>query len=436
MPGDASLPHENTTHENTTIFPRPIRLLIIDDDSIDRQRYQAFLRNGGQDQFLVTEASSAVDGIDWLTRQEFDCVVLDYRLPGVDGLSLLQSLHQNKRVRSLPPVVMMTGQGSETVAVDAMKLGTADYLRKEELNAEAFCRAIRNAVDRTRLRYKVLEKRKLLQAANAELKQRADEMQRLYHVVSHELKTPLTAVREFIALVLDGVAGPLMHPDQKEYLQHALDGCDQIARHVNDLSDSARLESQKLTLTPAAVRVEKLVDFAVASLRSITAEKRLKLSTHIAPNLPPVRADELRVSQVLGNLLGNAAKFTAAGGEISLRVAPMEGSPDQIEFSVTDTGCGIAPEHLDLVFNRLYQVPQKGEASLAGGLGLGLSIARELVQLHGGRLTVQSTVGQGSTFKFHLAASKDHVLTARSAESRATLAQAAPVQASGRAQAK
>jgi signal transduction histidine kinase len=149
-----------------------------------------------------------------------------------------------------------------------------------------------------------------------------------------------------------------------------------------------------------------------------------------------VRADELRVSQVLGNLLGNAAKFTAAGGEISLRVAPMEGSPDQIEFSVTDTGCGIPAEHLDLIFNRLYQVPQMGEASLGGGLGLGLSIARELVQLHGGRLTVQSTVGRGSTFKFHLAASKDAVLTPRSAESRATLAQAAPPQASGRAQAK
>ncbi len=426
MPADVSLPHENTT-----TLPRPIRLLIIDDDSIDRLRYQSFLRGGGEDQFLVTEASSAVDGIDWLTRQEFDCVVLDYRLPGLDGLSLLQSLHQNKHIRSLPPVVMMTGQGSETVAVDAMKLGTADYMRKEELNSESFRRAIRNAVDRTRLRSKVLEKRKLLQAANAELKQRADEMQRLYHVVSHELKTPLTAVREFIALVLDEVAGPLAHPDQKEYLQHALDGCDQIAQHVNDLSDSARLESQKLSLTPAAVRVEKLVEFAVASVRPTAVEKRLKLTTQIAPNLPPVRADELRVSQVLGNLLGNAAKFTPAGGEILLRVSPMVDSPEQIEFSVTDTGCGISAEHLDLIFNRLYQVPQMGGASLAGGLGLGLSIARELVQLHGGQLTVQSTVGRGSTFRFTLAAAQPTVLAPRPA-SDATVT---PLQAFGRAQA-
>jgi signal transduction histidine kinase len=390
-----------TAQDNQDIA-RPFRLLIIDDDSIDRQSYLRFLSGDKTNSYIVIEASSALEGARLLAEGPYDCVVLDYQLPGTDGLSLLQSFRESADGTPPSPVVMMTGQGNESIAVEAMKLGIADYLIKDGLSAESFRRAIKNAVARWRLDMAVAEKSRRLESANTELKQRAEEMLRLYHVVSHELKTPLTAVREFIALVLDGIAGPLQSADQKTFLEHALDGCDQIARHVNDLSDSARLENTKLRLNLAPVRPERIISFALASIRNIAVAKGLSLKTEITPNLPHMLADEVRLSQILGNLLGNAAKFTPPQGEIALLAQFKPGSSREIEITVRDSGCGIAPEHLGKIFNRLYQVPHAGDDLMGSGLGLGLSIARELVELHGGRLRVESTLGLGSTFKFDL----------------------------------
>jgi len=390
------------TAQDAQEIARPFRLLIIDDDLIDRQSYLRFLSGDKACAYIVIEASSALEGARLLAEGPYDCVVLDYRLPGTDGLSLLQSFRESTGSTPPSPVVMMTGQGNESIAVEAMKLGIADYLVKDGLSAEAFRRAIKNAVGRWRLNMAIAEKGRRLESANTELKHRAEEMQRLYHVVSHELKTPLTAVREFIALVLDGIAGPLQSEDQKTFLEHALDGCDQIARHVNDLSDSARLENTKLRLNLAPVRPERIISFALASIRHIALAKGLTLRTEITPNLPAVLADEVRLSQILGNLLGNAAKFTPPQGEIALLAQFKPGSCSEIEITVSDSGCGIAPEHLDKIFNRLYQVPHAGDDLLGSGLGLGLSIARELVQLHGGELRVESRLGLGSAFKFDL----------------------------------
>jgi len=401
------------TAQDTLDIARPFRLLIIDDDSIDRQSYLRFLAGDKTSSYIVIEASSALEGARLLAEGPYDCVVLDYRLPGTDGLSLLQAFRESKGATPPSPVVMMTGQGNESIAVEAMKLGIADYLVKDGLSAEAFRRAIKNAVARWRLHVDVAEKSRRLEHANTELKQRAEEMQRLYHVVSHELKTPLTAVREFIALVLDGIAGPLQSEDQKTFLEHALDGCDQIARHVNDLSDSSRLENVKLRLNLAPVRPERIISFALASIRHIALAKGLKLKTEITPNLPAVLADEVRLSQILGNLLGNAAKFTPPHGEIALLAQFKPGSTSAIEITVSDSGCGIAPEHVDKIFNRLYQVPHAGDDLMGSGLGLGLSIAREMVQLHGGELRVESTLGLGSTFKFDLPTSSTEPVSAR-----------------------
>ena len=401
------------TAQDTQDIARPFRLLIIDDDSIDRQSYLRFLAGDKTSSYIVIEASSALEGARLLAEGPYDCVVLDYRLPGTDGLSLLQSFRESTGPTPPSPVVMMTGQGNESIAVEAMKRGIADYLVKDGLSAEAFRRAIKNAVARWRLHVDVAEKSRRLEHANMELKQRAEEMQRLYHVVSHELKTPLTAVREFIALVLDGIAGPLQSEDQKTFLEHALDGCDQIARHVNDLSDSSRLENVKLQLNLAPVRPARIISFALASIRHIALAKGLKLKTEITPNLPAVLADEVRLSQILGNLLGNAAKFTPPHGEIALLAQFKPGSTAAIEITVSDSGCGIAPEHLDKIFNRLYQVPHAGDDLMGSGLGLGLSIARELVELHGGELRVESTLGLGSTFKFDLPTSSSEPQSAR-----------------------
>ncbi len=378
----------------------PVRLLIVDDDPVDRQTYLRHLGADPDNAYIVIEAATADEGIKLLNDGPYDCIVLDYRLPGADGLAVFEAIRANEHDGPLPPVIMMTGQGSEAVAVEAMRSGVADYLPKDGLTAKALQRAITNAVEKWRLRLTLKEKNQRLATANAELKERAAELRRVYHAVSHELKTPLTAVREFIALVLDGVPAPLVSAENKAFLEHALDGCDQMSAQVNDLVDATRLEMRKLELKIEAVRLERIVEFALASIRETAKAKRIELVTELAPNLPMVAADPVRCTQILGNLLGNAAKFTNTGGVITVRVHPSERRPDCIEIAVTDTGCGIAPEHQRQIFERLYQIPRAGEDLMSSGLGLGLSIARELAGLHGGQLTVESTVGVGSTFRF------------------------------------
>lgn len=394
---------ESVFHPHETAGIRgPIRLLLIDDDDVDRHRFLRYLRSDERNYYVITEAATAEAGAELLSDGDYDCIVLDYRLPGADGMALYQTFVGAESGERMPPVIMMTGHGSETIAVEALKCGIADYLTKDGLTAKALQRSINNAVDRWRLRRSLSEKNRHLAQANAELKRQAFELQRVYHSVSHELKTPLTAVREFIALMLDGVVGPVNSAQQSEFLEHALEGCDQMTQHLNDLIDSARLDIGKLRLKLEPVRVSWIVDFAMASIRQMAKAKSLQLEAVVTPDLPAVSADPVRLTQILGNLLGNAAKFTETEGRIILTARPAAGDAGHVEFSVKDTGCGIPPEYLSQVFDRLFQVSSAGDELMGSGLGLGLSIAQQLVHLHGGKLRVESEVGRGSSFSFSL----------------------------------
>jgi signal transduction histidine kinase len=390
--------------QDTDVLRTPIRLLIIDDDMVDRQIYLRFLQTDERNTYVVTEAASAEEGIRLIRDQIYDCILLDYRLPASDGLAMYRTLTGTERGPSIAPVIMMTGQGNESVAVAAMKSGISDYLTKEGLTPKAMQRAITNAVDRLRLRRSLSEKNRHLAETNAELKRRTAELERVYHSVSHELKTPLTAVREFVALVLDGVAGPAPTMGQRSFLEHAIDGCDQMNHHLNDLIDSSRLDTGKLQLKLLPTRANRVIEFALASIRAVARAKNVTLKSHVSTEIPLVLADPLRLGQILGNLLSNAAKFTEPGGTIVLRAGPAAERADEVEFEISDNGCGIAPEHIPQIFDRLFQVSLAGDELMGSGLGLGLSIARHLVILHGGRLTVESTLGAGSVFRFRVPA--------------------------------
>jgi PAS domain S-box-containing protein len=239
-----------------------------------------------------------------------------------------------------------------------------------------------------------------MELTNQALTRKHREQQDFYHTVSHELKTPLTSNREFISIILDGLAGPLTS-EQREYLNLAREGCDQIKFCLNDLLDATRLETGKLDVTPAPTRAEELVRKALGSMEPAMQAKGITLRAEVQPGLPEMPLDERRINQVLLNLLSNALKFTPAGGTVVVRAGEDPRQPGWVQMAVSDTGRGIPPEHLTRIFERLYQV-RESDTSTEGGLGLGLFIAREIVRLHGGSLWVESEVGRGSTFQFTL----------------------------------
>jgi PAS domain S-box-containing protein len=226
------------------------------------------------------------------------------------------------------------------------------------------------------------------------------EIQTFYHTLSYELKTPLTSAREFVSIVMDGLAGPL-NPTQLEYLGIAKESCDQLRLYINDLLDVTRLETGKMSIELQTLPLAALVERVVEMLAPAAAGKGVSLSCDCQPNLPAVPIDTQRILQVLTNLTINAIKFTPAGGRIWLSLSEAPADPECLQVAVRDTGRGIPKDQLDVIFDRLYQVNHNAQSvESRNGLGLGLYISQELVHLHGGRIWVESELGKGSTFSF------------------------------------
>lgn len=239
-----------------------------------------------------------------------------------------------------------------------------------------------------------------LERTNSDLRRKSEEVQNFYHTLSHELKTPLTSAREFVSIVMDGLAGKL-NPTQHEYLGIALESCNQLRVCINDLLDATRLETGKLSIDLKPASLGAAVQRVVTALSPAARGKNINLDFEEEPHLPAVHFDESRIAQVVTNLLNNALKFTPPGGSIIARVSQAPEQSDMLEVSINDSGRGILREQQERIFDRLYQV-KSGDASTEQGIGLGLYICRELVRLHGGDISVESEVGVGSTFTFTL----------------------------------
>jgi two-component system, sensor histidine kinase and response regulator len=377
----------------------PLQILIVEASPEDRLVYRRHLQYPCVGTYDVWEAETGADGLAVCRTQPPDCVLLDYRLPDLDGLAFLTALAGVAGGAAIP-VIVLSAQGNATLAVDVMKAGAADYMPKPTVSAKALERAIANAVQQARLRAALEEQRRLLQQTNADLRRQHEEIRSLYHLLSHEMKTPLTVIWESVAIVVDGLAGPLT-AQQRRHLHLAKESCGQIALGLNDLLDAARLETGKLRLAPRAVGIGAVIERAVAAMAPTAQAKGVSLHQMIACDLPDVWIDELRIAQVLGNLLSNAVKFSPAGGTVEVHVNHDPLRPLWVCVSVRDAGPGIEPAQRDAIFDRLYQV-RGDDAGIEGGLGLGLYICRELVRLHGGEIWVESTAGQGSTFTFTL----------------------------------
>lgn len=215
--------------------------------------------------------------------------------------------------------------------------------------------------------------------------------------VSHELRTPLSTIKEGIALVYEGTLGSL-HPDQKHMLATVKNNIDRLARLINDLLDISKIEAGKMELRKSSVNIASLLEEVFSSFQNQAKSKEIKLIIGVNKDIQSIYIDRDRIYQVMTNLIANSIKFTPAGGCITVATKDMQ---RQVEISVMDTGAGISPQNIAGLFDRFSQfnrVYGPGD----GGTGLGLAISKEIVEMHGGRIWVQSEVGEGSTFTFSI----------------------------------
>jgi signal transduction histidine kinase len=316
-------------------------------------------------------------------------VLLDLNLPDSRGADTFRKIRE--RAPDVP-VVVLSGQDDEALAVKAVHHGVQDYLIKGEFSSKHLERAMRYAVER----------QAMVHALDMARKQQIEFKNQFLSHVSHELRTPLTCIYQYVTLLLDGLVGPLA-PEQADHLKTVLKSVNQLHAMIRDLLEATRAESGKLRVEPRCIVLAKLIEQAVAMMRPAAQTKQIGIEVGLDQHLPLVYADPDRILEVLINLLDNAIKFTPAEGSVTVKACLREADPDSVYVSVTDTGRGISPEAKKLIFDRLYQEQGYSDSSRSG-LGLGLFISRELIQRHQGNLSVTSELGQGSTFTFNLPA--------------------------------
>jgi signal transduction histidine kinase len=373
-----------------------MRFLVIDDDAVDRRAVARALV-GAKLQATLDEAATAADGLRLLAEREYDCIFIDYLLPGTDGLQVLRAI----RAADIgAPIVILTGQGDEELAVELMRAGAVDYLSKQTLGPDRLARSVRYAVAMARAEHARREALERERAAREEAQAANRAKDQFLATLSHELRTPLNAILGWARLLAAGTLDAASAARAVEIIER---NSRLQAQLIEDLLDISRIVAGKLRLERRDALISEIVESVVEAFRPMADTKRIRLDVHRWTDERPVRCDPARLQQVVSNLLANAIKFTPEGGVVSVSVTDRD---DKLSIEVRDTGVGISSEFLPFIFDRFRQA-EGAVTRTHGGLGLGLSIARHLVELHGGQITAESEgEGRGAAFTVSLPLSR------------------------------
>lgn len=364
--------------------PRTL-VLAVDDNADDLFAMRRLLRQGGLDLDLQM-AGSAAEALERFAARPAEVVLLDYRLGADTGIDLAIAL------QDLPgghdaAMIMLTGQGSESIAVDAMKHGIHDYLVKGQITANGLELAIASALERARTRRELRQKRQDLEASNREL-------ERFSSMVAHDLQSPLTAM-ELMLRLLQKRAGH--EPELQEYADNALRASQGMRELIVELLDYSRAGGGCSSF--GTVELGDLEDQVRTSLTAELSADDVALDWSAAGQ---VHGDRIQLCQLLINLIGNAIKYRPAGRTLEVAVRSQPLTAGGVQLVVRDNGAGMPAAFAA----RAFEPFARGEHSLPG-TGLGLSICRKIAEVHGGDIRLDSQPGRGSTFTLSLPAAPD-----------------------------
>jgi signal transduction histidine kinase len=419
-----------------------VNILLVDDQPARLLTYQSVLQELNQN---LVSARSGAEALEKLLRDEFAVVLLDVSMPDMDGFEAARLIHEHPRFERTP-IIFVTGvHMSELDRLRGYKVGAVDYVSipvvpeilrsKVAVLVELYCkrrelsdlnRHLAEANERLAEANTALlaEKTRELELLNAtlqranldleranlalhsEVSERARAEQALKEadrhkdeflaMLAHELRNPLAPIRNAVHLMR---MKPLQDPQlclSRDIIERQLS---QLTRLVDDLLDVSRITRGKITLTRERTTLGELIGRAVETVEPAILARNHTLTVEIADRALVVYADALRLTQAIGNVLGNAAKYTDCGGRITLHARRRK---RDVEISVSDTGIGIAPEVLPRIFDLFTQLDHQTERS-PSGLGIGLALVRRLVEMHGGTVSAHSEgAGRGSEFVIRL----------------------------------
>ena len=362
---------------------KPLQVLLVEDNAGDARLLHEMFRKEKAGSFVLTHLLRMTEAVAHLEKGGVDILLLDMGLPDGHGLD---TVRRAQAAAPHVPVIVLTGLNDEALAAQAMKEGAQDYLIKGQIENRALPRALRHAIERHRMQ----AESDLIRTNQMQFK---DEF--LSHV-SHELRSPLTAIYQFVTILLDKLAGEL-NVEQREYLEIVFRNVKQLHAMINDLLEVTRMQAGKLQIDLQQTSISDAIVYAVDTLQGAAAAKGITLTSEIEHHLPPACGDPTRIRQILIILLDNAIKFTPANGAVKVNAGVSEEDSNLLLLEVSDTGCGISSEMTERIFERLFQTEDTASAGRKG-LGLGLFICKELVTRQGGRIWATSTLGKGAVF--------------------------------------
>lgn len=399
---------ENYANPPATAFPiaapaKP-KVLIVDDNPSNLQ----LLMHSLCDDYAIIAATTGDKALTLAQKEPVpDLIILDIILPDLDGYTVCSYLKQNPLTQSIP-VIFVTALGKEGDEARGFELGAVDYIVKP----------YRVPIVQARIQSHLA-----LQCLNQELNRKNQELVRATQLkdeflakMSHELRTPLNAILGITEALQEETFGEI-NPRQSKALQTIERSGVHLLDLINDILDVAKIESGQISLECLPTEVSALCKSSLLFVTQQAQKKNIQLSLHLPSYLPDIWVDERRMRQVLINLLTNAVKFTPESGQVSLTarviipdprsvgpdpdLPPLQSHDPWLEISVTDTGIGIAPENLGILFQPFVQV-DNSLSRRNTGTGLGLVLAKQITESHGGRITVMSEVGMGSCFRILL----------------------------------
>jgi signal transduction histidine kinase len=414
---DSGVPHEVDDHDTSPVVT-PGQILIVDDNPGNLVATEVAL---APLQRTIISVGSGEDALAKLREQDFALVLLDVNMPHMDGFETARRIRSSERTRHIPIIFITAQEGDDAAVLHAYELGAVDLLikpvhpavlrakasvfvalheRTEQLATERMERqfdarrrqyeteALRRERDREQEANRALAS---LNSALAETDRRKDTF---IAILAHELRNPLAPIRTCVDILQEDPSGA-MPPRMLEILdrQTAV-----LARLIEDLLDVSRIKQDKIELRPERVDVVDIVEAALATCRPLVDARRHSIVFHAPADAVPIIGDAVRLTQVMCNLVGNAARYTPPGGRIEVTCGIED---DDVFIRVRDNGIGIPPDWQRTIFDMFVQERVRSDGS--GGLGLGLALSRRLVDMHHGAIRVESAGrGHGSVFEVRL----------------------------------
>ena len=394
-------------------------VLVVDDETVTVELTSRFLKKCSHTVYTAGSGSEALRILEQ-SNGMIDIIITDINMPGMTGIELMEKAMSGRLDLQ---AIVITAYDELDVAIEAMKRGAMNYLRKP-LDREELAVAVDKCMERINLIRQVEEQKKVKLRLAVQARENAKAASlaktRFLANMSHEFRTPLNHIIGFTELLVDKNCGDL-NDIQEDYLDDILQSSRRLLSLINDVLDFSRIEPDKLELEPMGVRLKTFLDNSLTAVKEEALKRGIQLSLEIGQVPDVIRADEQKLRRIMDSLLSNALKFTPDKGKIRLMadLSPdhegkdflqktettgekQTGPPKFIQISVVDTGIGLKQDDI----TRIFKAFEQADGSLSRkyqGAGLGLTLAKILVELHGGRIRVESEgEGRGSAFCFFL----------------------------------